>query len=183
MPLNLDIALKISVPIVTLILGILLNRWFEDRPRLIKYISNTFAINSPMPNGQMLSVHTHTVVVRNAGRKTAENVRLGHAFLPAFQVFPSINYSVVLLPDGSKEILIPTMVPKEQIIINYLYFPPQLWSQINTYTKSDQGFAKDVNIILTRQLSGPVRVFGLSLLMLGLVSFVYIIVVILKAIL
>jgi hypothetical protein len=173
MSIDWNLAVQIGIPIITLFLGVFLNKWVEDRPRLITYLSHTFAIRSTPPGGTEIQVHTHSVVVRNAGRKSANNVRLGHNYLPAFQIHPSIEHSVKELPDGSKEILIPRLVPKEQIIINYLYFPPLLWSQVNTYTKSDEGFAKVVNMILAPQYSRKVQVLIVFIMLLGLVALGY----------
>ena len=40
--------------------------------------------------------------------------------------------------------------------MSYLYFPPLLWSQINVNTKSDDGFAKIINVISMPQPSKAV---------------------------
>lgn len=181
MHLNWDLILRIAAPVLTLFLGIYLTKWTEDRPRLITYLSHTFAISSKTPDGRPINVHTHSIVVRNIGRKSATNVRLGHQVLPAFQIFPSLNYKIEDLPDGSKEIVLPLLVPKEQITINYLYFPPVVWSQINTYTKSDQGFAKTVNMMLTQQTSKQFRAFAAVLFLLGFISLGYLLVILVEA--
>ena len=59
--------------------------------------------------------------------------------LPSFQLYPSIAYQVVDLPDGAKEILIPTMVPGEQLTISYLYGPPLTYAGVNAGIRSDEG--------------------------------------------
>ena len=182
MNINWDLVLKIAYPLVILFLGIILNKWFEDRPRLISYISQTFGINTKAPNGSNLTAHTHSVVVGNVGRKSATNVRLGHAVLPAFQILPSIDHSVKDLPDGSKEIVIPTLVAKKQVTINYLYFPPLRFDQINTYTESDQGSARIVNMQLTRQYSPTLIKAMLLVFLLGLVTLGYLLIMAIKAI-
>ena len=69
---------------------------------------------------------THSVVLRNSGRRPATNVRLAHPYLPDFNVFPSVGYRVENLPGGGREIVMPTLVPNEQVTISYLYFPPPL---------------------------------------------------------
>jgi hypothetical protein len=182
MHINWDIVLKITVPLVTLFFGIILNKWAEDKPRLITYLSHTFAISSETPYGQTINVHTHSIVVRNVGRKSSTNVRLGHTVLPAFQIYPSVEYTVKDLPDRSKEIIIPSLVPKEQITVNYLYFPPLLWNQVNTYTKSDQGFAKAVSMILSPQYSKKVLGLARIIFILGLISLGYLLVILIEMI-
>lgn len=176
MHINWDLVIRIAIPFVTLFLGIVLTKRFEDRPQLITYITHASGIRSKTPDGHDVNVNMHSMVVRNTGRKSATNVRLGHRTLPAFQIYPSIDYTVKELHDKSKEIIIPTLVPKKQITINYLYFPPLLVNQINTYTESDQGSAKAVNMILTRQLSKRTG-FALALvLLLGFVALGYLLV-------
>ena len=182
MNINWDLVLKIAVPLGTLVLGIILDKWFEDRPKLISHISQIFSIYTKAPNGSDLKVHTHSVVVGNAGRKSATNVRLGHTTLPAFQILPSIDHLIKDLPDGSKEIVIPTLVPKKQITINYLYFPPLTFNQINTYTESDQGSARVVNMQLTRQYSPRLMKAMAYVFLLGVVALVYLMIIAIKAI-
>ncbi|MBE3139413.1 MAG: hypothetical protein IMZ53_02405 [Thermoplasmata archaeon] len=182
MHINWDLVAKIAIPLITLVLGIILNKWFEDRPKLISYISQTFGIYTKAPNGSNLMVHTHSVVVGNVGRKSATDVRLGHSELPAFQILPSIDHSVKDLPDGSKEIVIPTLVPKKQITINYLYFPPLTFNQINTYTESDQGSARIVNMQLTRQYSPRLIKAMLLVFLLGLVTLGYLLIMAIKVV-
>ena len=62
-------------------------------------------------------------------------------------VYPPVQYSIERNPEGAGEIVFPVLVPKEQVTISYLYFPPLLWNQINVNTKSDEGFAKIINVI------------------------------------
>ena len=93
-------------------------------------------------------IHTHSVIVRNTGRKAAKNVSLTHAVLPLnITVYPPVQYSIERNPEGAGEIVIPVLVAKEQVTVSYLYFPPLLWSQINVSTKSEDGFAKIINAI------------------------------------
>jgi len=97
----------------------------------------------PAP-GASLIVHNHAVVVRNSGRRTANNVRLGHYFLPqSFSVFPAFHHTVNPPGAGTNaEIVFPTLVPGEQVTINYLYFPPLLWSGVNSFIRSDDGMGR-----------------------------------------
>lgn len=61
----------------------------------------------------------------------------------------------------------------EQVTISYLYFPPLLWSQINSYTKSDESFAKTLNAIPTPQPAKWLIVVIWSLVFVGVVSLLY----------
>jgi len=123
---------------------------------------------------QPTAVFTHSVVVRNAGRLAARNVRLGHLNLPQnVRIEPQVEHTVSRNADGSGEIAIAVLVPKEQITVSYLYFPPLTWNQINTYTKSDDGFAKIINAIPTPQPPKVVAWLAWLLMFLGTSFSVY----------
>src|SRR5690606_934747 len=95
----------------------------------------TTAVNSDRNSN---AVRTHGIVLRNAGKRTAYNVRIGHVVATAsYQMYPSVSHKVEQGPNGSSEIVIPTLVPNEQITLSYLYFAPLYWNQVNSYTKSD----------------------------------------------
>lgn len=72
-----------------------------------------------------------------------------------------------------KNRVIPKLVRNEQVTISYLYFPPLLWSQINSYTKSDEGFAKTLNAIPTPQPAKWLIVVIWSVVFVGVVSLLY----------
>ena len=141
---------KVLSPLLTLVVGAAIRRYLERRPRLISFIGHvsTFSLLGEQPT----VVFTHSVVVRNAGRLAAKNVRLGHLNLPLnVRIEPNVEHTLSRNPDGSGEIVLAVLVPKEQVTVSYLYFPPLTAGQINTYTKSDEGFAKIINAIPTPQ--------------------------------
>jgi hypothetical protein len=92
---------------------------------------------------------------------------------PDHSVFPDVQPTIVDLQGGGKEILFPVLVPGEQITIQYLYFPPLQWQQINTHTKSDEGYAKILTVLPTPQPSRPVRYAAWGLLFVGVVAVLY----------
>ena len=167
---------RYAAPVVTLFLGAALNRYLERRPKLISFLSHAAAVAVQPPNGASFNVHTHAVVVRNAGGKPAMNVRLGHAILPNFSVYPQVAYQVMPLPAGGQEIVFPTLVPGEQVIVNYLYYPPTVWSDVNSHIKSDEGFAKVINVLPTPQLSPWLARLATFLMLLGGIASLYILV-------
>ncbi len=137
---------KVISPLITLIIGALIRHYSERRSKLISYIGHvsTFSLNDE----SRTLVFTHSIIVRNAGRKTATNIRLGHNVMPPnVSLYPNIPYKIENTPEGASEIVIPQLVPKEQVTISYLYFPPTTLNLINSYTKSDEGFAKRINVI------------------------------------
>jgi hypothetical protein len=147
MSLDPEVIAKVAGPVLSLLVGALLKHYTEARSKVVSFIGHASAFTIQGANPPVV-VHTHAIVVRNAGRKAATNVRLTHAALPInITVYPPVQYSIERRPEGAGEIVFPVLVPKEQVTVSYLYFPPLLWSQINVNTKSDEGFAKILNVI------------------------------------
>ncbi len=175
MTINWMAVATIAAPILALFVGVWVNRRFESRPVLISYYGHVAAFLHRPPSGQPINVNTHTVVLRNAGRRSATNVRLHHFALPDFNIWPQVQHYVETLPDGSRDIVIPTVVPGEEITISYLYFPPLTFAQVNAGIKCDQGFAQAIPVLLQRQYPRWLSLTDAGLKCAGLVSVVYVI--------
>lgn len=171
MDIDIDVVGKLLAPLLTAVVGLIAKRLFEARPKLITYLIHASAI--PLGDENKTSVNTHSVVVRNSGKRTANNVRIGHNFLPAFQIYPQLSHEIIRGSDNSAEIVIPTLVPGEQITISYLYFPPNLWSQVHSYCKSDEMAARYINVIPAVQLTKLQLAAFWSLLFVGATTLVY----------
>jgi len=170
-----NLVATIASPIIALIVGAILNRMLEKRPKLISYLGHvsSFRLSGDKPT----EVYTHSIIVRNAGRQPSHNVRIGHNYLPDnHSLNPSINHSVEVLPDGKREIVIPILVPNEQVTISYLYFPPITWAQIVGMVKSDEGFAKVLKVLPTPQLPKWQISIVTALLFIGLVASFYVLI-------
>ena len=154
MTVDWNIVIQIATPIIALFIGAILRNMLESREKLISYLGHvsTFRVNPTDPTQQPYSVNTHSVIIKNTGRKAATNVRLGHAVLPNMMVYPDVEYRLNQLPGGGSEILFPSIVPRKEITVSYLYFPPITWDQINTHIESDRGPAKVVNVLLQPQI-------------------------------
>jgi len=171
MTYDIEIIAKIASPIITLLLGAVIKHYTERRSKLVSFLGHISSFK--LRDEKQTPVYTHSIVVRNAGRKSATNVRIGHNFLPPnIQVSPSVKYTIEENPEGGAEIIFPIMVPKEQITISYLYFPPVTWNQVNAYTKSDDGFANILNVIPMPQPSKFV-IAGVWILMFIGASFLF----------
>ena len=138
--------------------------------RLVSYFGHISAFKvNPVAgsNDPPTLVHTHSVVVLNSGSKPAHNVRLTHAQLPENVTFyPTVSHEIDRRPDGSGEIRLPVLSPKEQVTISYLYFHPLVVGQINQTTKCDECLAKVLNAIPMPQPTTAVKytVWGLMLM-------------------
>ena len=146
MNLDLELIAKIVSPILTLLVGTLIRNYNERRPKLVSFIGHISSFD--LKDEKHTKVGTHSIVIRNAGRKSATNVRVGHHFLPAYiKIDPSIKYTIEENPENKSEIVFPVLVPKEQVSISYLYTQPVTFHNINSYTKSDDGFAEILRVI------------------------------------
>jgi hypothetical protein len=173
MQIDWNVVATIAAPIIALFAGIFINRRFESRPTLISYYGHVSTFQSTPPGGQPFVINTHSVVLRNVGRLPATNVRLRHLTLPDFSIWPGVAYQVDNLASGELEIVIPTLVPGEEVIISYLYFPPLIYNQINVGIKCDQGFARPIPVLLQRQYPRWVNVCVGLLMLLGMIAAVY----------
>ncbi len=164
----------IAAPIITLLLGAALNRALEWRPQVIAYFTHasSFRIAGENP----IQLHTHGIVIRNAGRVPVTDVRVRHNHLPQnFKVFPDVSYEVQELPGGGREIVFPALVPGEQISISYLYFPPVLYSHIHAGIRHSQGFAREVTVLPSFQYPPWLARILWALIALGLVAGLYLV--------
>jgi hypothetical protein len=165
--------LKIASPFLALILGAIIRYFMQEKSKLISFIGHisSFTIQG---EEKPWSVFTHSVIVRNAGRKAAHNVRLGHNYLPQnIAIYPQVEHSVTTNADRSGEIVIPVLVPKEQVTISYLYYPPVTWDQINNYTKSDEGLAKVIHVMPMPQPSKWLTFIVWCLIFIGVSFLLY----------
>jgi hypothetical protein len=178
MNVDWNLLANIAVPVGTLFLGIWLDRRFELRPRLVTYYGHVAAFSVDQPAGQPpLTVHTHSVVLRNTGRRSATDVRIRHQPLqrfPHFVIWPQLQHHVEDLPGGGgREIVIPILVPNEEITISYLYFPPTTVVQVHAGIRSAEGFARGIPVLLQRQFPRWVNRVSWIVLMIGVMTIIY----------
>jgi len=172
MAIDWDLVVKLAGPVIGALAGAGAKHLFDSRPKVVAFLGHASGIHLKRDEGDF-QVGTHSVVLRNAGNKTAKNIRIGHTVLPDFQVFPDIQYSVETLPGGHKEIRFDQLIPKKQITITYLYFAPLTWEQVNTHLETEDGPIKVLNVLPTIQLSKSVVSLLWALIGIGLVTLLY----------
>jgi len=173
MPIDWSLVANIVSPFIALILGYVLTRISERKPKLSYYTGH---VSSFTIKDTKVPVFTHSIVVMNNGKKTAKNVRIGHDIFPNnYVIHPPKESEIVSIEGTRRELKISELIPNEIITVNYLYFPPITWDQINTTVKHDDGFGKLVTVIPTTQY--PKWAINLTkfFLFLGIVAFLYIV--------
>jgi len=178
--MNLDwgVVATIAAPIITLFLGAALTRVLTEKAKLIAYIghSSIHKLRVTEQNPQEGLVFTHSLVIKNDGRKVANNVRIGHFYLPInFNIYPPTDYKINEIPDTGPEITIPKVLPKEQITFSYLYYSPLSTHPINSYLKSDEGEAKIIPVIIQQQFPKWVGSGILVFAIIGFIAIIYVI--------
>lgn len=175
MTIDWSIGAQIAAPIIALIVGWVFNHFFSEREKLISHYGHVsaFTLKAISEGQKPTQVNTHSIIIRNAGRKTSKNIRVGHSILPDINIYPDIDYSIRELPGGGTEIVIPSLVPKKEITISYLYFPPVIYDQINTHVESDEGPAKIVNVKLHPEPPKYVLAAIWALMLYGVIGLLY----------
>ena len=181
MQVDWNIVAMIGGPVVAACVGFLLNRALEQRPILIGWLGHATAFRLSQDDGPDIDIFTHSVVVRNSGRRAATNLRLGHNFLPNFEVSPRVNYEIVEMPNDGQELVFSKLLPNEQITISYLYVPPTTWDKINTHLKSDEGFVKIINVLPTPQFPRWANAIAWVLVVLGAITLLYLLFVLISS--
>ena len=163
---------SITTPLVMLVAGALVNRYFERRPKLYTHYGHisTFRVRTD----KEFDVFTHSIVIRNAGNSTATGICIGHNYLPPnYQIYPAIAHEIRKVPDTGNEIYIPSMVAKEQLTISYLYYPPTTFNQINTYVKSEEGHAHFIEVLLQPRPPKWILALIWLLMIVGAITLIY----------
>jgi hypothetical protein len=179
MVLDYNLIKDILIPSIAICSSIILTVWYKDRFNLLVYYHHVSAFLANN-TGTNINIHTHSIILKNNGNKICKNIRLGHKILPNVSIFPDTDFKIIRNPGGTSEILIPSLIPKEQLYISYLYFPPVTYDQINTYVKSDEGFAKVVNVELMKVYPKFLNYLNILFLSIGILFSINVLIILFK---
>jgi hypothetical protein len=169
---NWSVLQRIIEAVVLLVVGALVNRFFEKRPKLIQYLRHSSAVVVRNQDSEMV-VNLHTLVVTNLGRKAAINVRVGHYTLPNYSVFPQTQHTVETLPGGGREIVFPVLRPQQEVSIQYLYYPPLFVGGVNSHVYSDEGIAKNIDTWHVKRYAPWVNFLIVSFMLIGAITVMF----------
>lgn len=175
MAITTDAALTAVATVVSGGIGWLLALASEKRPKLIAHYGHVsaFPLKNPPTDGPT-GIHTHAVVIRNAGGKPATHVRISHHYLPQeVSIFPPVAYTTEPVPNSGPDIVIPLLVPGQQVTVNYLYFSPMTFDAVTSGVRCDEGLARVVDVLLTPQPRRGVRHATRLFVALGAMTLVY----------
>lgn len=180
--LDADTVAKILAPVLTLI-GWFVKSALQARPKLEVFVLSSS--DHPLQGVPLYAskdekaeaitdLRSHSVLVRNTGKRAAMNVRIQHgATPPSVHVLP-IGANVTRTASGPGfELLFPVLVPGEHVHISYLYRAPMLARQIHGLVKCDEMLAKTYQNVPTAPPSKPTRVAGATLALIGATAVLY----------
>ncbi len=167
----------IASPIMALFAGAALDRWYQRRQRLVVYLTNMadFVIRLTGPPAKDWHCSTFSLVLRNAGTRATENVRIGHHWLPPnVNINPSIPHKIDNSPPGTAaEVQIDRLVPAQQVTISYLVWGAVQVTNVISYVNSDDGEARVLNVLPTPQLPRWLLRMLWFLIVVGVVTVLY----------
>ena len=168
------IVATIAGPIIALPIGGWVNSIYEKRPKLIALIAHASAITITPPSGLPMTVNSHSLILRNAGKAPARKIKIGHYIMPPnLSVFPSRAYNLTQLQDNSVELSFDNILPKEQVVINYLYFAPLTFNNTTSYVKSDEQVANFKEAVIDSRPPITASIIAGILMLVGLISLIY----------
>ena len=151
-----DLVSKLVFPVITAIVVAAIGKRMENRPKLITYMAHAAGFSLPPVQGQQLptagaepkgqgdastppsgaagaQVNVHSIIIRNTGKKTAFNVRLGHNLPIAHYVIePRIQHeSKTAAAGGWGDHRPRTRSERADHGVGTITFPPLTWHQIN----------------------------------------------------
>jgi len=176
MEIDWKILIQIASAIIIFLFGRLWDCLFEKKAKLTAYYGHVSSFKTQSPNeGHDIQVHTHSIVIFNPGKLSANNIKIKHRILPGYEIYPPIQHCVIDIEGSTeKEICIAKLVPAQQITISYLYFPPLTYQNVTTQIISDEGFAKILDVFPTPQVQKWKTYTLLGFALLGLISVVYV---------
>ena len=112
MQFDADLLARLVGPVLGAVVGWWLRDYSERGAKLVAYYGHvgTFQLQPPVPPpgqpvGPPMNINAHTVVLRNAGKRSVNEVRVSHAvFPPDVSVFPPVPYAIVALPGGGYDL-------------------------------------------------------------------------------
>ena len=175
--IDAEVIAKLLAPVLSAITAALVKK-LRPAVRLVTYYGHASKFHLKPDEGSSnppIQVHTHSFIVQNMGAEPAHNVRLLHFYLPInVSLFPAVAHQINPGEDGTGEIVLPVLAPKEQVTVSYLYYPPLLYNQTNHITKCDEGLAKHIHALPTPQPPTAVKAVVWALVFLGATLVFYI---------
>jgi len=162
MTLDADVLAKLAAPTIAAMITLAIKAYTSAKPKIVAWLghisifkldaASRLQVVAVIPDGDAEararhhSVHAHSLIVRNVGGKTANQVRVSHYMWPDHvSVHPPVNYTIERNPEGSADIIFPVLVPGEQVTLSYLYDPSLSFNLITAGLKSDEGMGRIVD--------------------------------------
>jgi len=162
--------------ILSLFTGIIIEKYRNRRPILEYYLSSMSSFFIPAKiQGQIdINLYTHSIVIHNRGRASANNVKVVHRINKAtsqnfwFRISPDVQFSEDVTPEGNLIISIDKLLPNAWVTVSYLYMYPHRADFIHNYVVSDEVHGIPISVLFVRQTPKWLQWLFLVLSLLGL---------------
>ena len=164
--------------VITAIIDFAIKNIFEKRAKLVCYYDHVGS-HTIKGDSKDICLNTHVLAIVNQGKLVAEGIKVNHYKIPEsldfpdIDVRPSIDYKLVELTDGTKELRVPKLVKGEKITISYIYTNALMATNIDSGVKFDGGYAKFIPVMPTRVYPKWVRAVLFVLIWLGAFTLIY----------
>jgi hypothetical protein len=155
------------------ILAVIFAQWLRGKAKLIAYSPNNtfFQLKSPEADAPTITIQSGQVMVQNIGRQSARHVQI--TTVPGgppagYSIIPSLVHSTTVGANGEWIVEIPFIAGGELITLQVLN-----GNRIDS-VRSEDGVARFVPVVHQRLFPLWVRAVVAILLLLGLVSFFYV---------
>ena len=119
--------------------------------------------------------------VQNAGKKTATNVEMIFSAPPSsYNLWPPRQHDAKLLPDGSASIKIPSLAPRELLIVDSLDLDMRSVRLLSV--NCPEATSQQAKFFPQKELSFSVKLLVAYLLMAGLVGTIYLALIVLRTV-
>ena len=118
--------IKVLSFVLTTLIGLLLDRIFRSKARVVWGTTHGFSFNIPQNNtSSNLTIHTGTVLIQNMGRLPAQDIEIHFNYKPEhLQIWPTFYYEEKPLPGGHHCVYVKNLGKKEWLTIELISAEP-----------------------------------------------------------
>jgi len=152
----------------------------QKKAKLVYYYGgmSNFSLKPQEQGKQPMNIYTHSLILSNVGKAPAEKVEIYQNTVPlGFSITPDIKWTVS--PNASEQfkhvIEIEYLEPRGQIMLSYLYGPPQFPQNFVSKIRCKDGEGKQIPVLPVRQFSPLVNYLFQFIFLVGAIAIIYLI--------
>jgi len=157
---------------ISFISALVLYKIGEKKSRLVYYVSNMSRFEIKPPGASSFKLFSHSLTIRNNGKAKAERVEISHSYFPEnYDMVPQRPHEIRPF-QNTKILYFDYLSSKESVTISYLYPAPIIPEQCYNYIKSQDGYAKKIEIVGSPRIPKIISIILMGLVVLGFITFI-----------